>query len=56
MKNKFSGLKSALEETLESDEHQEERDIDQLKGAVTELHQVNEFLQEQVNIMTKEIK
>jgi cell division septum initiation protein DivIVA len=31
-------------------------DIDQLKTAVTELHQVNDFLQEQVNIMSKEIK
>ncbi len=44
LKTKISELKTALETTLESDEQEEELDIDQLKMAVTELHQVNDFL------------
>lgn len=46
LKTKISELKNSLEQTLEQDEEEEEFDIDQLKTAVTELHQVNDFLQE----------
>jgi hypothetical protein len=44
IKSKFSDLKQALESQLEQDTDDEE--IDQLRLALTELHALNEFLQE----------
>jgi hypothetical protein len=44
LKDKFSELKAALEDSLENNPEDNEDTIDQLKLALTEIHQANEFL------------
>ena len=47
LKDKFTELKNALEESIENPSAEDYDDtIDQLKSALTDLHQANEFLQD----------
>jgi hypothetical protein len=51
LKAKFSELKAALEDSLENNPEDYDDTIDQLKLALTEIHQANEFLQDQVTFL-----
>jgi hypothetical protein len=51
LKTKFSELKAALEDSLENNPEDYDDTIDQLKLALTEIHQANEFLQDQVTYL-----